>query len=114
MKQEILKKLRLLNKNVDDAKKESFKAKWYAEGYLDCLDDILKGENSELLKVFETKFSSKAKEEAFEDIESLLTSLSRYIDGLDEKKQASEDVDYSIHPNDRAQKFLERIKEVGK
>jgi hypothetical protein len=40
--------------------------------------------------------------------------LSRYIDGLDEKKQASEDVDYSIHPNDRAQKFLERIKEVGK
>jgi len=115
MKQEILKKLKALNKNVDDAKKESFKAKWYAEGYLDCIDDILKGENSELLKVFETKFASKAKEEAFEDIENLLSSLYKYVNDLDDKKTGSDSTDYSVHPNERAQRFLERInKETGR
>lgn len=109
MKQEILKKLQSLSGSIEKANLESIKAQSYADGYLDCIKDIISGENVEFSKILEVKFDGKSKTEAYSDIAKVVTEMIKYVDQQPEQKNQYQENEFSIHPNDRAQKFLERI-----
>ena len=115
MKQEILKKLQSLSGSIEKASLESVKAQSYADGYLDCVRDIISGENVEFSKILEIKFDGKSKTEAYSDITKVVLEMIKYVEQQPEHKNASDDNEFGVHPNDRAQKFLERInKETGR
>ena len=115
MKQEILKKLQSLSGSIEKASLESTKAQSYADGYLDCIKDIIGGENVEFAKILEVKFDGKSKIEAYSDIAKIVTEMIKYVEQQSDQKNNYDDNEFGVHPNDRAQKFLERInKENGK
>jgi len=107
MKKELLNKLNIIANSVDVAKTESSKSNLYYDGYFDCIKDLLSDDNSFFMNLLEKKFEGKAKQEAYEDVSSLLSSLKVFIENLPEFS-AQETTDFSIHPNERAQRFLER------
>lgn len=109
MKKEILNKISIMSNGIDKAKVESIKSQLYYDGYLDCIKDIMSGENSSLLEILEKKYEGKAKQEAYNDMSELVSNFKKYIESLDDSNSIVEATDFSIHPNERAQKFLDRI-----
>ena len=104
-------KLNTLINKIKSAREETVKAKSYAEGYLDCIKDILNNEQNDLNKILEVKYDGTIRGDLYDEILPLIEDLAK--DSISEQKNElgsiiESKIDYN-HPSDRAKSFLERI-----
>lgn len=97
-------KLNFLISKIKQAREETIKAQSYADGYFDCIKDILNNEESDINKILEIKYDGKIRSEVYSELLPQLEDISKNINAdLQQQEVASE------HPSERARAFLERI-----
>lgn len=99
-------KINILLSKLNAAKEESLKAESYAEGYLDCIKDLLNDEAKELNNILSIKYDGKIRKEIYSELIPLVEDLQKD----NQLEQESSNSSISNHPSDRAASFLQRVK----
>lgn len=99
-------KLNSLISKIKQAREETIKAQSYADGYFDCIKDIINEESSDINKIIEIKYDGKIRSDVYNEILPQLEEIAKQ--SLSEGPSQQTEVIYD-HPSDRAKAFLERI-----
>jgi hypothetical protein len=98
-------KLNQLISKIKQAREETIKAQSYADGYFDCIKDILNNEESDINKILEIKYDGKIRNDVYTEMLLQLEDLSKSsVAEVVHQPEKSSD-----HPSERAKAFLERI-----
>lgn len=110
-------KLSLLIDKIKISQEESQKAESYADGYLDCLKDIMLEKQGEVGKIFDVRYDGNIRMKVYSEIIPVLNDILNdlNVSEREEKKEekiveqhSNESSEY-IHPSERARAFLQRI-----
>ena len=101
-------KINMLLSKLNASKDESIKAESYANGYLDCLKDLLNDDAKELSNILSIKYDGKIRSEIYSEIIPLIEDAAK-----DGSSHNTESVSQNMHPSDRAASFLQRVRGSG-
>ena len=110
-----LNKLDELINRIKISQDESKKAHSYADGYLDCLKDIMIENQGEVSKIFNIKNDGNIRMQVYSEILPILEEITKDIKSLESnniKVNTDPTNDEFIHPSERARNFLQRIGKI--
>lgn len=98
-------KINMLLSKLNAAKEESLKAESYADGYLDCLKDLLNDDAKELSNILSIKYDGKIRFEIYSEIIPAIEDATKEASVVSAEAPSS-----NMHPSDRAASFLQRVR----
>jgi len=100
-------KINMLLSKLSAAKEESLKAEAYANGYLDCLKDLLNDDAKDFSNILSIKYDGKIRAEVYSEIIPVVEDALKDPSGGNIQEVTSP---VSNHPSDRAASFLQRVR----
>jgi len=110
-----LNKLDELINRIKISQDESKKAHSYADGYLDCLKDIMIESQGEVSKIFNIKNDGNIRMQVYSEILPILEEITKEVESLDSNDTKINNDSTNgefVHPSERARNFLQRIGKI--